>query len=245
MRALIALLFGLFLFSESLAQEKSLGQLQLELSKIEKSIEVTRQKMREVKDVAFIPDLYFVLAELYVDQSRSIYAIRRQEPADTPIEEIDFSEAQKAKRQAIEVYTRFIENFPKSDQLDKAYFFMAHEYRELGLTEQMVQTYMKITKDFPTSQYWEESQLILGDYFMDQKKDPRMAQDFYQKILERPTNPFMPTARYKLGWVYINQSKFLEALLVSNLPRWEPAIYQNKPVKSVQTVSFGIYPGSY
>lgn len=40
-------------------------------------------------------------------------------------------------------------------------------------------------------------------------------------------------------------SQFLDALLVSNLPRWEPAIYQNKPVKSVQTVSFGIYPSSY
>lgn len=40
-------------------------------------------------------------------------------------------------------------------------------------------------------------------------------------------------------------SQFLEVLNRSDLPKWEPAIYKYKPVKSVQSVSFGIYPGSY
>ncbi|MFN7825388.1 MAG: tetratricopeptide repeat protein [Pseudobdellovibrionaceae bacterium] len=214
MKHWILVIFQFLVFSAN-AQiaDKTLPQLRADLNKIEKSIEITRQKMREVKDVGFVPDLYFVLAELYVDKSRYLYTINREENPDTPINELDFADAQKSKKQAIEIYTRFIENFPKSDKVDKAYFFMAHEYRELGQTEQMVTTYLKLTKDFPKSEFWEESQLILGDYFLETKKDPRMAQDFYQKILERPENPFMPSARYKLGWTYINQTKFYEALL--------------------------------
>ena len=193
--------------------EKTIAELRADLAKIEKSIEVTRQKMKEVKDVAFVPDLYFVLAELYVDKGRYLYAVNLQENPDIPMNEIDFSDTTKAKKQAIEVYQRFIENFSKSENLDKANFFMAHEYRELGQTEEMVKIYSKITREFPKSKYWEESQLILGDYFLEQKKDPTIAKEYYQKILERPPNPFMPSARYKLGWCYINEIKFLEALL--------------------------------
>lgn len=193
--------------------EKPLKELEADLKKIEESIEVTRNKMKEVKDVAFVPDLYFVLAELHVDKARYLYTINRLENPDTPIDELDFSESQKAKRQAIEIYTRYIENFPKADNLDKAYFFMAHEYRELGLNEDMVKTYQKIIQSFPKSQYWEESQIILGDFFLEQKKDPELALDFYKKVIDRPRNPFMPTARYKMGWSYINLNKFTDALL--------------------------------
>lgn len=193
--------------------EKTLGELKADLVKIEKSIEITRQKMKEVKDVSFIPDLYFVLAELYVDKGRYLYAVNTQQHPQTPMNELDFSDTTKAKKQAIEVYQRFIENFTKSENLDKAHFFMAHEYRELGQIEEMVKIYSKITHDFPKSKYWEEAQLILGDYFLEQKKEPSLAKEYYQKILERPPNPFMPTARYKLGWCYINENKFEEALL--------------------------------
>lgn len=193
--------------------EKTLGELKSDLIKIEKSIEITRQKMKEVKDVSFVPDLYFVLAELYVDKGRYLYAVNTQEHPQTPMNELDFSDTTKAKKQAIEVYQRFIENFTKSDNLDKAHFFMAHEYRELGQIEEMVKIYSKITREFPKSKYWEEAQLILGDYFLEQKKEPTLAKEYYQKILERPPNPFMPTARYKLGWCYINENKFEEALL--------------------------------
>ncbi|MBK9294042.1 MAG: tetratricopeptide repeat protein [Oligoflexia bacterium] len=205
----------LFLFSSTLmaTDEKSLSQLEADLAKIEKSIEVTRVKMKEIRDVAFLPDLYFVLAELHVDKSRYLYTINRQKNKDAPINELDFSDSLKAKKQAIEVYQRFIETFPKHASLDKAYFFMAHEFRETGNFEEMIKNYMKITNEFKQSSFWEETQLILGDYFLENKKDPKMAQDFYQKILERPQNPFMPLARYKLGWCQINQEKFHEALL--------------------------------
>ncbi len=213
----VALLFSIIVFWSGMSQaqvsEKTIPEIKADLAKIEKSIEVTKTKMKEVLDVAFVPDLYFVLAELYVDKGRYLYALNIAENPKTPMNELDFSDTTKTKKQAIEVYQRFIENFPKSENLDKAHFFMAHEYRELGQIEEMVKIYTKITTDFMKSRYWEESQLILGDYFLEQKKDPTRAKDFYQKILERPPNPFMPSARYKLGWCYINETQFYEALL--------------------------------
>lgn len=200
--------------NSSWAQDKKLlKQFSIDLIKVNRSIEVTRKKILEVKDVVFLPDLYFVLAELYVDKSRYLYTITREKNPKTPTEELDVSDSMKTKKQAIETYQRFIENFPKNASVDKAYFFMAHEYRELGNSEEMIKIYGKITSEFPLSKFWEEVQLILGNYFFDGKKDFATAQEFYRKILLRPANPFMPIARYKLGWCYINQHKFLDAML--------------------------------
>ncbi len=183
------------------------------LVKIDKSIDITRQKMKEVKDVTFLPDLYFVLAELYIDKGRYLNTRIREENIDTPIAEIDFFEAKKAKKEAIEIYQRFIETFPKNEAVDRALFYIAHEYRELGTFDDMVKTYIKLTHDFPKSLFWEESELILGDFFLEDKKDPNMALEAYQRIMERPTNAFIPIARYKTGWCYINKDDFHHALL--------------------------------
>lgn len=195
------------------AEEKTLEQLKADLTKIDQSIELTRQKMKEVKDVAFLPDLYFVLAELYVEKSRYEYTITRQENPKMAINEIDFNFAKKSKKQAIEVYQRIVEMFAKTKSVDKALFFMAHEYREVGQIEDMVKTYTKIVNEFPQSPYWEESELILGDFFLEEKKEPKMALEYYRRILARPQNPFIPIARYKTGWCYMNMENFYEALL--------------------------------
>lgn len=223
----IGLFFILILLSlNGLAQtQKSLRQLKAELKKLESSIEITKNKMKEVRDVNFLPDLYFVLAELYVDKARYLYAITHEEEPDTPLAELDLSDSKKAKKQAIETFQRFIENFPKSPDLDKAYFFMAHEYRELGQQEDMVLTYQKITKEFPNSVFWEESQLVLGDHFLETKKDPQLGLEFYQKIVDRPPNPFTPLARYKMAWCYINLNKFFESLL-----SFEKILVQDKDI---------------
>lgn len=211
-RYLLQLLVLLPLMVLAQGKEKTLPELKSDLKKVERAIDVTKAKMKEVRDVSFVPDLYFVLAELHVEKSRYEYAINRAENPKTPLNELDFSDSTKSKKQAIEVYQRFTENFPKHENLDKALFFMAHEYREMGDNENMVKIYQRLTKEFPKSSFWEESMLILGNFFLEQKKDPRMAQDFYQKIIERPENPFIPVARYKLGWCYINQNDFEKSL---------------------------------
>lgn len=211
----LILLITLFISSSAMAQalkQKGLGELEIDLRKIDSSIETTQRKLKTINDATFLPDLYMVLAELYVDKARYMYTIKRIRNSDVPMEEIDFANEKRPKQFAIETYQKLIDKFPNFKQRDKAMFFMAHEYRELGQLEEMVKVYQKLTGQYPNSPFWAESQLILGNYSFEEKKDYDYALQIYGKILNVKETPFKALARYKMGWVYINQGKWKEAL---------------------------------
>ncbi|PIU01320.1 MAG: hypothetical protein COT74_02120 [Bdellovibrionales bacterium CG10_big_fil_rev_8_21_14_0_10_45_34] len=219
---------------------KSVQQLYHDLERVNKSVDETRSKMQEIRDARFLPDLYFALAELYVDKARYMYAIKRAENEGTPLEELDFTNEKRPKQQAIEIYQNILDKFPNIAERDRALFFMAHEYRELGQVEEMVKTYGRLTRDFPNSIHWSESQLLLGNFFFEDKKDLETALEVYMKILSKPPGPFTPLARYKIGWVHINQNKFVdafrsfEAVLVQDADinvEDMPAIYRKTDVR--------------
>lgn len=201
-----------FSFSFAQAEKITLKQLQQDLNSLDKSITITKSKMKEVGDISFLPDLYFVLADLYHEKSRILYEEEKMRNPKKNLDDLDLTASRKAKKLAIETYTRFTENYPKDEFVDKAFFNIAMSYRELGQIEDMVNTFIKITKDFPKSKFWEESQLRLGDYFFERKKEYDLALEIYQKILDRPANPYVPFAKYKMGFCYINQDKFDKAL---------------------------------
>lgn len=207
----------------------SLEQMRQDLAKINKSIDETKNKIKDVRDARFLPELYFALAEFYVDKSRYMYAIKVAENSSTPAEELDFSAEKRPKLQAIEVYDTLIEKFPTLPELDKAIFFKAHEQRELGRLEDMIKTYGRLTKDYPNSDYWSEAQVIIGDYFFEEKKDVDFAITIYQKLLARPPGPYTPLANYKLGWCYINKNDFKKSL-----DFFEKVLFQNKDVDLTQ-----------
>lgn len=211
-------IFSFILFSTAVftlpgqAQKVTLRQVTNDILTVDKSIKITKEKMKEVGDISFLPDLYFVLADLYHEKSRLLYEEEKMKFPNKKLEELDLTASRKVKKQAIETYTRFTENYSKDEYVDKAFFNIAMSYRELGQIEDMVNTFIKITKDFPKSKYWEESQLRLGDYFFERKKEYNLSIEIYQKILDRPTNPYVPFAKYKMGWCYINLDKFDQAL---------------------------------
>lgn len=201
-------LFSLNAFSQKI----NLNELNKDIKNTDVMIQVTKKKMKEIGDVSFLPDLYFVLADLYHEKSRLTFEEAKLKQPQKKIEDLDNTASKKAKKLAIESYYRFTENYPKDDRVDKAFYNIALSYRELGQIEDMVNIYKKITKEFPKSKYWEESQLRLGDYFFEVKKEYELAIEIYQKILDRETNEYMALAQYKMGWCYINLNKFPEAL---------------------------------
>ncbi len=200
-------------FGNAAPGERSLEELRADLKKIEASIEATREQLRTIRDARFLPDIYFALAEFHVDKSKYMFAIKLEENKGTPQSELDFTLEGRPKRQAIEIYQNFLDKFPSHPDRDRAYFFMAHEYRELGDLEPMMKTYIRMIKEYPNSRFWEEAHIVLGDYFLDIKKDTELALENYQKVLKRQAGPFTPLAHYKSGGCYILLEKFWDAML--------------------------------
>ena len=213
------------LSSAQVRQQMSLEQMRRDLAKVNRSIDETKVKIKKIRDARFLPDLYFALAEFYVEKSRYMYAIKMAENAGTPLEELDFTAEKRPKQFAIENYEILIDKFPQHPDRDRALFYRAHELRELGRTEEMVKAYSQLTREYPNSEYWPESQVVIGDFFFEDKKDIDGALEIYKKILERPPGPFTPIAHYKIGWCYINKTEFQKAL-----NSFENALLQNKDI---------------
>ena len=211
------LLTAILLLSTPLhAQETralSLEQMNINLSKVRKSLKETKEKIKTIRDVRFLPELYFALAEFYIEESQYLYFIKISENKETPVEELDFSGEKRLKALAIKAYNHIIEKFPKLPERDKAIFLKAHELRGLGQLENMIQALGQLTREYPKSQYWEESQIIIASYFLEEKKDVDTALKMMTKVTRRPMGPLTPIAYYKIGWMYINKDNFFKSLL--------------------------------
>lgn len=196
-----------------LLKQKSLAELESDLKKIELSITTTQDRIKTIRDANFLPDLYLVLAELYVDKARYMYSIKVMKNKKTPLDELDFANEKRPKLFAIETYQKLIDKFPNFRDRDKALFFMAHEHREMGQFEEMISTYQKLISQYPQSPFYAESLVIIGNFFFEEKKEFEGAIGYFKRVINLRDNPFVPIARYKLGWIYINQGKFLDSLL--------------------------------
>ena len=196
-----------------LLKQKSLAEMEADLKKIDLSIETTLERIKTIRDANFLPDLYLVLGELYVDKSRYMYSIKVMKNKKTPLDELDFANEKRPKLFAIETYQKLIEKFPNFRDRDKAMFFMAHEHREMGQFEDMIKTYQRLISEYPQSPYYAESLIIIGNFFFEEKKELETAIGYFNRVINLRDNPFVPLARYKLGWIYINQGKFLDSLL--------------------------------
>ena len=191
----------------------SLEQMNRNLAKVRESIKETKERIKNIKDARFLPELYFALAEFYIEEAQYLYFIKVSENRETPVEELDFSGEKRLKVLAIKAYNHIIEKFPKLPERDKAIFLKAHELRGLGRLEDMTRVLGQLIREYPKSQYWEESQITIGNYFLEEKKDVDVAIEIFEKVTRRPVTPLTPMAYYKIGWLYINKDDFYKSLL--------------------------------
>lgn len=194
---------------------KALLQLKDNLKRIEKSIEVTKLRMKNPQEIQFLPDLYLMLAELYADKARYMYSIKIESNPNTPAEELDFTGEKRPKLDAIESYKALIDRYPQYSALDKAMFALAHEYRELGEPDNALKVYKQIIDKFPQSSVLDESQYIVGNIYFD-KKDYEFALEQYLKVIKRPVSSITSSAFYKAGMSYIQLDKFVDAMAAFN-----------------------------
>ncbi len=206
---ILTFLFSVCVFGQT--DTMSVDELESDLEKVDTKLEQTRARIQEIKDVRFLPDLYFMLAEFYVSKSRYQYQIKLKENEGVPLEEVDFTLEKKPKFKAIETYQSIVERFPKLKYADKALFYMAHEFRELGQFDQMIATYSRLTREYPKSEFYPESKIILGDYEFNTQKNIRKALGHFKDLLKRKTTAFTALASYRAGWCYINLRYFKNA----------------------------------
>jgi cellulose synthase operon protein C len=213
MRTLICLVVLIGSLSLAIAEPALTSQqMRRNLLKLDGSIQATKDKIKTVRDAEFLPDLYFALAEFLVDKSRYMYNLKVVENAKVPLAELDFTSEKRPKFEAIEVYDTIIDKFPKLSVRDKALFFKAHEWRELGKMDEMLTALQELSRSYPQSPFWAESQMIIGDTLFSDKSRMDEAMAVYKRLLSRPPGPFTPLAQYKIGWIWINKNQFRDAL---------------------------------
>ncbi len=191
-------------------KKKSIERLERDKRKVVLAIETTKKLIDRSRQRPYLPELYLRLAELYIEKSRIVYLLRKSQQTDNK-SALNQVESNSLKKQAIEIYQRILDHFPEFADRDKVYFFMAHEYGELGQLEDMVNQYLKLIANHQASVYVPEAYLLLGDYFFSKQNLPK-AQTNYQAVLNYPDSSASIIARYKLGWCYINTADYKTAL---------------------------------
>lgn len=191
-------------------KKKSIQRLEQDQRKVEMAIETTKKLIDRSRQRPYLPELYLRLAELYIEKSRLVYLLRKSRQTDKA-SALDQLESNTLKKQAIELYQRILDHFPAFADRDKVYFFMAHEYGELGRLEDMVKQYRRLIAHHKDSQYVPEAYLLLGDYFFS-KQNLRLAIKHYQAVLNYPDSSASIIAHYKLGWCYVNDADYKQAL---------------------------------
>ncbi len=190
------------------AQEKESSQAQLK--KIQSSIALTKEKIRSTKEVSFVPDLQFVLAELLLQKARLMVIVKKE--ASPKNSDLDFSAEKRQVLEGVEQLKLIEEKYPSFKEMDKVLLTMGLELRKVGDQEKALQVFKRLSERNPQGPYASRAFLEVGNIFFD-KKDYEFALEQYKKVLELPQNPSTVTASFKAGWSEVNLEHFSSALL--------------------------------
>lgn len=189
-----------------------IGEVESQLKRTDKKITVTTAEIKRVRDTDFLPDLYFSLADLYLQKSRLMYMIKVGKNKSKAVSEIDFTAEKRPKQEAIDIYQKIYAFFPKSKFRDRALFYKALELRDIGQADAMIKSIAQLNQEFPESRFLLEGNIILGDYYLEEKKDVEAALIAFRKVIARDLSAYTPLAHYRIGWCFVNQQKFHEAV---------------------------------
>lgn len=186
-RLIAALVFMgmIFHFRLSMAGEAppSNGDLKIyksHLAQIEESIKLTKEQIFSAQTTKFLPDMYYMLAELMTDRGNYLYIIKKESNKGVPESELDLTAEKRAKLEAVEAFKQLIQRYPNYKSIDKVLYVVGQELKALGELDQALQFYKKSAEQFPKSNFATKSLMEIGNIFYE-KKDFDFALDQYRK----------------------------------------------------------------
>lgn len=197
---------------KAMRDPKNLALLEGNLKKVESSIKLTRNKIRNAREIEFVPDLQFMLAELLLEKSKIMYTIKKEKNPDAPEAEIDFSAAKVAMGEGIDQLRLVDDRYPTFNLRDKVIFTLGLELKRMRDTDKALASFKKLVDTYPQSPYAVRGMIEIGNIYFE-KKDFEFAYEQYQKALKVPESSYAPMAAYKAGWCEVYRGNFLSAML--------------------------------
>lgn len=114
---------------------------------------------------------------------------------------------------AVKSYEHLIEQYPRSDFLDDAYFAIGTiERLYLGNHANAILAFRTVAESFPEGTLAQEAQLILGEIYEKKYEDSRRAIAEYQKYLEITSDKNRgEEVQFRIGRIYFGQGEFEQA----------------------------------
>ncbi len=115
-------------------------------------------------------------------------------------------------REAIELYTKLLNDYPLYERNDQVLYQMSRAYEELGQTKEAMAVMDRMVREFPRSRYIDEVQFRRAEYFFAHRRYLD-AEDAYTSIVNIGVgSTFYELALYKLGWTFYKQELYEDAL---------------------------------
>jgi cellulose synthase operon protein C len=141
-------------------------------------------------------------------QNPQLPARGRAGAAEAGTEELERAGA----REAIALYRKLLDKYPKYPGNDQVLYQMSRAYEELGQTEDAMGVMDRMVRDFPDSRYIDEVRFRRAEFFFVRKRyfDAEAA---YKSIVNTGAgSAYYELALYKLGWTFYKQELYEEGL---------------------------------
>jgi tetratricopeptide (TPR) repeat protein len=161
-------------------------------------------------------DLYYRLAELYLEAYRQEYLLEgrahekrlERKQADP---NIDHSRSHPYLLSGIQASQEILKLKIAYPRLDQIYYFLAFNYSELGDRKQGLKYYEEITHRFPNSPFVAEAQRELADDAYTHG-NYRKAISLYELAVRRATSSQVPQIDHKLAWAYYRLKQYDQSI---------------------------------
>jgi len=118
----------------------------------------------------------------------------------TLLKKADLEYQKKNLKNAIELYNRFVQTYPKSSKSSEALFKLAQIYlNDLRMPKEAIKFFEQICENYPETKEAMNSLFMLGFIYANELHNYNEARRYYQKFIERyPNSELALSAKFEL-----------------------------------------------